>query len=113
MEDIQIAIQARVAEQHRHHGKPQFFIVWGALLVMTAIEVFLAYRNLQPVRMLTILMGLSLLKAALIIGYFMHMKFEISRMKWATMASLVVCLSLMLVFMPDALRLLHLGVGSR
>ena len=113
MEDIQVAIQARVAEQHRHHSKTIFFCVWGALLVMTAIEVYLGYQNMEPVRMLTFLMGLSLVKAALIIGYFMHMKFEISRMKWATMASLVICLTLMIVFIPDALRLLHLGVPAR
>ena len=54
-------------------------------------------------------MGLSLLKAALIIGYFMHMKFEVSRMKWLTMASLVVCLALMMIFFPDALRILALN----
>jgi len=63
--------------------------------------------------MLTMLMGLSLLKAGLIIGYFMHMTFEISRMKWLTMSSLVFCLAMMLVFLPDAYRLLHLGVGAR
>jgi hypothetical protein len=38
------------------------------------------------------------------------MKFEISRMKWLTMASLVVCLALMMIFFPDALRILSLGV---
>jgi heme/copper-type cytochrome/quinol oxidase subunit 4 len=77
---------------------------------MTAIEVYLTYQNMQPIRMLSILMGLSLLKAALIIGYFMHMKFEVSRMKWLTMASLMVCLALMMIFFPDALRILSLGV---
>ena len=110
MEADQIAIALRVAEEQRHHGKGQFFWVWGALLVMTAIDVYLTYQNMQPVRMLTILMGLSLIKAGLIIGYFMHMKFEISRMKWLTMASLVVCLALMMIFFPDALRILSLGV---
>jgi len=65
---------------------------------------------LQPVRMLTILMGLSLIKAALIIGYFMHMKYEISRMKWLTMCSLVACLALMMIFFPDAFRIISLGV---
>lgn len=113
MEAIQAAIAARVAEQHRHHGKAQFFWVWGALLVMTGFEVFLAYQNMEPVRMLSILMGLSILKAGLIIAYFMHMKFEISRMKWITMSSLVFCLAMMLVFLPDAFRLLNLGVGAR
>jgi caa(3)-type oxidase subunit IV len=110
MEPDQIVIATRVAEEQRHHGKGQFFWVWGALLVMTAIEVYLTYQNMQPIRMLSILMGLSLLKAALIIGYFMHMKFEVSRMKWLTMASLMVCLALMMIFFPDALRILSLGV---
>jgi cytochrome c oxidase subunit IV len=110
MEAFQQAIAGRVAEEQRHHSKGQFFWVWGALLVMTAIEVYLTYQNLQPVRMLTILMGLSLVKAGLIIGYFMHMKFEVSRMKWLTMCSLVICLALMMIFFPDALRILSLGV---
>lgn len=113
MEADQVAIAQQVAEQHRHHSKGQFFWVWGALLVMTGIEVYLAYQNMEPLRMLTILMGLSLIKAALIISYFMHMKFEVSRMKWLTMCSLVVCLALMCIFFPDAFRLLHLGVGAR
>lgn len=110
MEAFQVAIAERVAQQHRHHGKAQFFVVWAALLVMTAIEVYLTYQNMQPVRMLTILMGLSLIKAALIIGYFMHMKYEVSQMKWLTMCSLVACLALMMIFFPDAFRIIALGV---
>lgn len=111
MDAIQIAIAERVAEEHRHHKKAQFFWVWGALLVMTAIEVYLTYKNMQPIRMLTILMGLSLIKAALIIGFFMHLKYEISRMKWLTMCSVVVCLILMTIFFfPDAHRVVTLGV---
>src|ERR1700741_1638805 len=110
MEAYQLDIAEHVAEQNRHQGNTPFFVVWGARLAMTAIEVYLTYQNLQPVRMLTILMGLSLVKAALIIGYFMHMKYEISRMKWLTMCSLVACLALMMIFFPDALRILSLGV---
>lgn len=110
MDNVQLMIEDRVAEQHRHHGKAQFFYVWVALLIMTGIEVYLAYQNMEPVRMLTILMGLSLLKAGLIIAYFMHLKYEVTRMKWLTMSSVVVCLSLMLIFLPDALRILRLGV---
>src|ERR1700739_2408618 len=110
MEAFQQAIAEGVAEQHRHHGKSQFFWVWAALLAMTAIEGYLTYQNLPPVPMLTILMGLSLVQAALIIGFFMHMKYEISRMKWLTMCSLVACLALMMIFFPDAFRIIALGV---
>src|SRR5205814_4378464 len=111
MEPDQIAIAERVAEQHRHHKKALFFWVWGALLVMTAIEVYLTYQNMEPLKMLTILMGLSLIKAALIIGFFMHLKYEVSRMKWLTMCSVIACLILMTIFFfPDARRIIELGV---
>jgi len=111
MDTYQQALEEQVAEQHRHHGKALFFWVWGALLLMTAIEVYLTYERMQPAKMLTILLGLSFIKAALIIGYFMHLKYEVSRMKWLTMCSVVVCLILMTIFFfPDAFRILHLGV---
>jgi cytochrome c oxidase subunit 4 len=113
MDAVQVALVEQVAAQHRHHPKAQFLWVWGALLVMTGIEVFLAYQNMEPVRMLSMLMGLSILKAGLIIAYFMHMKFELSRMRWITMSSLVFCLAMMMVFLPDAYRLLHLGAVVR
>jgi len=78
---------------------------------MTAIEVYLTYQHMQPGKMLTVLLILSFLKAALIIGYFMHLKYEVSRMKWLTMCSVVACLILMTIFFfPDARRIIELGV---
>src|SRR5260370_19755748 len=111
MDTIQVALAERAAEQQRHHGKALFFWVWGALLVMTAVEVYLTYQNMQPGKMLTILLALSFVKAALIIGYFMHLKYEVSAMKWVTMCSVVACLILMTIFFfPDAHRIVTLGV---
>ena len=52
MDTFQQALAEQVAEQHRHHGKALFFWVWGALLAMTAIEVYLTYQRMQPVKML-------------------------------------------------------------
>ena len=37
MEAYQQAIAEQVAEEQRHHGKGQFFWVWGALLVIPGI----------------------------------------------------------------------------
>ena len=99
-----------VALQHRGHRHKPFYIVWGVLLTITAIEVLLAYEKLQPVRMLSILLALSIVKAALTISWFMHMRYEVTRMRRLMMASLCVCLVLMCVFFPDAFRILHLGV---
>lgn len=110
MDAIQVALAQKAAEEQRHHSKGTFFWVWGVLLILTGIEVYLAYQNMNLVRMLTLLLGLSIVKAALIIGYFMHMKYEISRMKWITMSSLTICLVLMCIFLPDAYRIVELGL---
>ncbi|MGA2000960.1 MAG: cytochrome C oxidase subunit IV family protein [Terriglobales bacterium] len=99
-----------IALEHRAHSHTPFYIVWGVLLAITAVEVLLAYERLQPVRMLSFLLALSIVKAALIISWFMHMRYEVTRMRRLMMASLCVYLVLMCVFFPDAFRILNLGV---
>ncbi|HEV2399115.1 MAG TPA: cytochrome C oxidase subunit IV family protein [Candidatus Sulfotelmatobacter sp.] len=93
-------------------SKTQYFWVWGALLVLTAIEVVLGYRQVfTAVRMLEVLLLLSVIKSALIIGYFMHLKFEIALMRWVLVLSVVACFIIMyFFFFPDADRIIHLGV---
>ena len=88
----------------------QFFWVWGALLLLTGVEVYLGYQNMEPLKMLFILLGLSIIKSALIILYFMHLKFEVRRMRYVLMTALVVCLCLMTMFFADALRIVNLGI---
>jgi caa(3)-type oxidase subunit IV len=93
-------------------SKGQYFWVWGALLVLTGIEVWLGYRQIfEPVRMLEVLLVLSVIKSALIIGYFMHLKFEKPIMRWLLVLSVVGCFIIMyFFFFPDAGRVLRLGV---
>jgi cytochrome c oxidase subunit IV len=93
-------------------SKGQYFWVWVALLVLTAIEVVLGYRQVfSPVRMLEVLLLLSVIKSALIIGYFMHLKFETALMRWLLVLSVVTCFFIMyFFFFPDAERIRQLGV---
>jgi cytochrome c oxidase subunit IV len=95
-----------------HDTKGQYFWVWAALLVLTAIEVVLGYRQVfSPVRMLEVLLLLSVIKSALIIGYFMHLKFETALMRWLLVFSVVTCFVIMyFFFFPDAERIRQLGV---
>jgi cytochrome c oxidase subunit 4 len=85
-----------------------FLMVLGALLVLTFIEVVLAYFQVQLLIMLTILIGLSLIKAALIMAYFMHLRFERLSLVLTLVPILVVCICLLLVFFPDSFRSLNL-----
>ncbi|PYU02745.1 MAG: hypothetical protein DMG33_18250, partial [Acidobacteria bacterium] len=48
-----------------------FVIVWIGLVAITGIEVLLAYEQVAPGIMLTVLVGLSVIKAGLIMAYFM------------------------------------------
>lgn len=97
------------AVEHVGGSTLTFAYVWIALLVMTAIEVFLAYEQLPTLIMLTALLGLSVIKAALIIAYFMHLKFEKLSLFLTLFPMLVLCIILMLlIFMPDSMRSLNM-----
>jgi caa(3)-type oxidase subunit IV len=93
-------------------SKGQYFWVWGALLVLTAVEVVLGYKQVfTPVRMLEVLLVLSINNSALIIGYFMHLKFERAIMRWMLVFSVTACFIIMYCFFfPDAGRIKTLGV---
>lgn len=93
-------------------SKGKYFWVWGALLVLTAVEVVLGYRQVfEPVRMLQVLILLSVIKSALIIGYFMHLKFETAIMRWMLTLSVVICFVIMYAFFfRDAERIRDLGI---
>ena len=54
-------------------GNKIIFSVWFGLLGLTVLELILAYQELPLGTMLSILMVLSVVKAALIIAYFMHL----------------------------------------
>jgi cytochrome c oxidase subunit 4 len=82
-----------------------FLKVWGCLLVLTAGEVFLAYEQLELKLMLTILMGISLIKSALIIAYFMHLRYERRSLFLTLIPALVFVLGMMVVLFPDSFRL--------
>src|SRR5579862_3959094 len=93
-------------EMDPEHGTiKSFAVVWFILLFFTGIEVLLAYEQVTPGLMLTILVGLSVLKAALIIAYFMHLKFERFSLFLTLFPMLIFCIVMMLVFMPDSMRL--------
>lgn len=86
--------------------------ILGWLLALTFIEVVLAYFQVPIVLMLTILIGLSLVKAALIIAYFMHLKFERLSLVLTLIPALVVCICLFFIFFPDSMRSKNLRYGA-
>jgi len=93
-----------VEEVHFAGSNRLFMMVWIWLLVLTAFEVFLGYVQLPVVYMLVILMGASIIKAALIVAYFMHLRFERLNLILTIVPAVVICICLLLVFFPDSFR---------
>ena len=92
-------------------GMRSMYFVWSWLLGITGVEVFLAYLALPLGLMLVCLLGLSLVKAALIMGYFMHLKFERLSLVLTVIPAMVLCILLLSAFLPDAMRIQRMGVN--
>lgn len=98
------------AATHAQPTTKTFLTVWIGLVALTGIEVYLAYIHLEPGLMLVLLLGLSVAKAALIMSYFMHLRYEkLSLVLWLIPA-LVVCICLMGIFFPDSIRAFQMRI---
>ena len=91
-------------EEHFAGSNKLFTSIWVWLVALTLVEIFLAYKPMPIHFMLTILLGLSIIKAALIVAYFMHLKFERLSLILTIVPMLVICICLLFVFFPDSFR---------
>ena len=103
--------EPEIIEEHFAGSNRLFLSVWGWLLLLTALEVFLGYIHLPVAYMMVILMGASIIKAALIVAYFMHLRFERINLILTIVPALVICICLLLVFFPDSFRSKNLRYG--
>lgn len=93
-----------MSEEHFSGTNKLFVSIWVWLVALTLVEIFLAYKTMPVHIMLTVLLGLSIVKAALIVAYFMHLKFERLSLILSLVPMLVVCICLFFVFFPDSFR---------
>ncbi len=97
--------------EHAESHSGLFWKVWIGLLVLTLIEVFLAYIQLAQGLMISILMVLSIVKAGMIMAYFMHLRFDKPVLTWTLVVPMVACMLIMVgYFFPDSYRILDFGI---
>ena len=102
---------AETANGHGEAVSRLYVSVWVYLLGLTALEIVLAcVRLFSTAGMLMALMSLSLVKAGLIVAYFMHLRFEKPSFFWALVPGVVVVIALLFAFFPDSFRLFELRV---
>ena len=98
------------ADSHSVGSPRLFFNVWLWLVVITGIEVFLGYEteHFSPGFMLSLLVVLSVIKAILIVSYFMHLKYERVSLALLLVPTAIFCMGMIVIFFfPDSMRLLQ------
>jgi cytochrome c oxidase subunit IV len=100
---------AHAVEAHAGASVGTNVAIWVGLVAITFLEVFLAYEQLQPSVMLTVLVVLSVVKAGMIMSYFMHLKFEKLSLVLLLIPAMIFCICMMFIFFfPEAFRLLQM-----
>ena len=100
---------AHAAEAHAGASVGFNIAIWIGLVAITGLEVFLAYEQLQPSVMLTVLVVLSVVKAAMIMSFFMHLKYEKFSLVLLLVPAMIFCICMMFIFFfPEAFRLLQM-----
>lgn len=69
-------------DDHDHPGMMQYVLIAAILAIITAIEVATYYiESLEPY-LIWILMPLSIAKFVIVVGYYMHLKFDNKLFTW-------------------------------
>lgn len=66
--------------EHEHPGEPTYIKVAVVLAIITVVEVAIYYFDLPHWFLVTALLVLSAVKFTIVVGYFMHLKFDDRRL---------------------------------
>ncbi len=109
-----------VNETHPGSGYRVYWVVWFVLLLVTLGMMLLGTTALTTLLLLVLLVGM-LVKASLIGGYFMHLRFERASLALLVAVGLLVTAGILFFLIaPDGLRVLdsahpedfHAGAGQ-
>lgn len=82
--------------------QPSYMLIWFVLLVLTVVEVGVAYLSSLPRNVLiVVLVGLAIWKATLVAMYYMHLRFERLRVILVAAAPLPLAVILVLAILLE------------
>jgi len=68
------------ARRHEYHPSTREYVRVGLILVaLTCLEVWLSYSSLSGTALIAALLTCTLIKFVMVVGYFMHLKFDSGR----------------------------------
>nr|WP_269801883.1 cytochrome C oxidase subunit IV family protein [Thermus sediminis] len=79
-----------------------YLAVWGLLFVLSALSYLLDYFKVEPIGLRRFLItAFALLKARLIVAYFMHLRFERVGLVYAILLPPLLLLALVAILLPE------------
>jgi caa(3)-type oxidase subunit IV len=73
-----------------YHGHPNYFIIWGLLVALMTISLVIGSFGNSTLA-IAIIFGLGIVKTLLVLGHFMHLKWE-PKIVWAIFGFGIICL---------------------
>ena len=84
------------------HSHPNYLAVWVWLALLMLVSVCASYLPAAAVVVLSIILGLSFIKALLVALYYMHLKFEGKLLLLVVVLPLVLAAVLVVALLPDS-----------
>ncbi len=101
------AEESNVTDEQHEGGYRSYLVTWFWLLIITGLEVAIVLVRVPNVLLALSLLILALMKAALIMGYFMHLRYERLSLVYAVVLPLLLAVVLFFGVAPDAVNVLR------
>lgn len=99
MADVsQPPLSGDTAAAHKH---PPYIAIFLVLAVLTAVELGIAFLPWPKLTLILLLLGLAIWKALLVALYFMHLRFEPTRLRILAMAPLPLAVILVVAVIQE------------
>ncbi len=96
-----------------HVSSRTYWGIWGVLLVLTLVMLIVETVHMSPAATIMVLVAAMLTKAALITGWFMHLKFEHPALMWSVAAAILLTAAVLyFLLIPDARDILHMVISG-
>ena len=98
------------ASEERAHSALNTKMIWRVfwiLLGVTIFEVAISFTGISKDVLLITFIALTIVKAYFIVGYFMHLKFEVMPLQWSLLLPFILIVYLIFIAIYEGSALMH------
>lgn len=96
------------SSEHQSSSLTMYLLVYIAILVISALQILIAYQNIDVYRIFIRMLLLAIVQAGLAVTFFMHMRSEKRTLALFLLPAALFVLAMMNMFWSDSFRLLNM-----